>query len=163
MPNYVKHNDQFVPVSYTVAEIDNMMKIIPISRFGDASADPVPFSIVGGKLQIGAIPTFISGKGFNMGVTTIPTDTTANKTWYLYFALSEGAPTYRVSPIVLDETITQMYIGKVVTDGSGQVQSSGVTLEKVTRIDIYRLSATRRGTAIPVSTGDVTGTGTYQW
>ncbi len=163
MPNYVVHENQFVPVSYTVSEIDNMMKIIPVSRYGDATADPIPFSIVGGKLQIAAVPTFLSGKGFNMGVTTISTDTTPNKTWYLYFALSEGAPVYRISATVLDETITQMYIGKIVTDGSGQVQSSNVTLEKVTRIDIYRLSATRRGTAIPVSTGDVTGTGTYQW
>lgn len=172
MPNYVLKDGVFTPFTYTVGEVDDMLSVVPISRFGDMSEDPIPYSVSANSVWIGqsggSIPAFVAGRKYSIPGTQVFVPSSAgaktpNTTYYLYLKLSGGTLGYLASTTALDETITQMYIGKVTTDSSGDVPSSNVQLEKVTRIDIYRLSATRRGTAIPVSTGDPTGTGNFAW
>lgn len=172
MPNYVLKDGVFTPFTYTVGEVDDMLSVVPISRFGDMTEDPIPYAVAANSVWVGqfggSIPAFMAGRKYSIPGTQVyfPNNTdpkTPNTTYYLYLKLSGGTLGYLASTTALDETITQMYIGKVTTDSSGNVSSGNVQLEKVTRIDIYRLSATRRGTAIPVSTGDPTGTGNFAW
>lgn len=168
MPSsYVLLNGVFVPLSYSIAEVDAMFSVVPISRFGDTTADPIPFTVSGSgntaTVNLGTVPLFLAGRRYVLQGAAIPVGSTAADTFYLYAKLTEGNVGILVSKTPLDETITQMYVGKVVLGSGGSISTSGVTLEKVTRIDIYRLSATRRGTAIPVSTGDPTGTGNFAW
>lgn len=163
VPNYVLIAGVFTPFTYTVPEIDAMMSVVPISRFGDLTAAAIPFSVSSNAVTIGPVPAFMSGRAYNLAATPVPITPTANKTYYLYLKLVEGQLGILSSETTLDETITQMYIGKVAIGANGVLDTGDVTLEKVTRIDIYRLSPTRRGTAIPVSTGDPTGTGNFAW
>ena len=168
MPSsYVLSNGVFVPLSYSIAEVDAMFSVVPISRFGDTTDDPIPYSVAGSgngaAVTLGKIPLFLAGRRYVIQNAVVPVGSTAADTFYLYAKLTEGNVGILVSKTPLDETITQMYIGTVVLGTGGSLSTAGVTLEKVTRIDIYRLSATRRGTAIPVSTGDPTGTGNFAW
>lgn len=161
MPNYVLVNGVFTPFTYTVSEVDAMFSVIPISRFGDMTDSPIPVTNGANSITLEALPAFLAGHKYNLEQTVVPIPATPSTTFYLYLKLSGGVPGIVVNTTPQDETLTQMYIGSVVTDGSGAVTTTA--LEKVTRIDIYRLSAVRRGTAIPVSTGDPTGPGNFAW
>lgn len=172
MPNYVLIDGVFTPLTYTVAEIDAMLSVVPISRFGDMTDNPLTYSVAANSVWVGgfggSIPAFIAGRKYTIAGTQVfvPSSTgpkTPNTTYYLYLKLTGGALGYLVSTTALDETITQMYIGKITTDSAGLVNTGGVELEKVTRIDIYRLSPTRRGTAIPVSIGYPYDPATLSW
>lgn len=165
MPNYVLIEGVFTPVTYTLGEIDNMFSAVPISRFGDMTTDPVPYLINGtgptAKITIiGNVPLFLAGRRYNLTDADIPIGSASATQFYLYAKLTEGVLGILVSKTMLDETLTQMYVGTAVISDNG---SAIVKMEKVTRIDIYRLSSTPRGTAIPVSTGSPYLTGSYLW
>lgn len=71
-----------------------------------------------------------------------------NKTFYLYAEYSSGTAKYVASTSLLAETYQRMYLGKIVT---GAAQISSITMDKVTKLDNYRLSKTGVGMAIPVT------------
>lgn len=64
---------------------------------------------------------------------------------------------YVISTETIDESLTSTYIGKIVTGTSG---ITSIDTEKVTRFLTYRPSTTKRGSAIPASTGVPSGSGT---
>lgn len=78
------------------------------------------------------------------------TNDPANKTFYLYIHIENNVPRYELTLTDREETSVDMYIGKVVT-GSESVTS--FLVEKVTRLDNYRLSKVPVGSAIPVVVG----------
>lgn len=81
----------------------------------------------------------------------------ANSTFYLYITIVEGVAVYQISATLLTEELYRVYIGTIVT-GSSSISS--ITTEKVTRFLTYRPSTTKRGSAIPASTGVPSSTGT---
>jgi len=83
-----------------------------------------------------------------------------NKTFYLYVQLDQTGVSYLLSQTEILESLSVMQIGVIKTNGT---QISSIAVEKPTLIDGYRISATRRGSAIPVSTGSVNGPGNFAW
>lgn len=83
-----------------------------------------------------------------------------NKTFYLYVQLDQTGVSYMLSQTEILESLSVMQIGVIKTNGT---QISSIAVEKPTLIDGYRISATRRGSAIPVSTGSVNGPGNFAW
>ncbi|MCU6295035.1 hypothetical protein, partial [Escherichia coli] len=64
---------------------------------------------------------------------------------------------YVISTTLLDETLTNVYVGDIVT---GSTSITSIDTEKVTRFLTYRPSTTKRGSAIPASTGVPSSSGT---
>lgn len=161
MPNYVLSDGVFVPFAYTAAEIDDMFSVIPISRYGDKTTDPLPVTVAGTRVTIGETPLIMGGKKYILDSTIIQAVTTPNSLRWLFVTMVDGVPGYVMSETyVVNESTDTMYVGTIATSASGVVTAD---LKKVTRLDIYRLSATRVGSAIPISTGDPTGAGNFAW
>lgn len=106
------------------------------------------------------IPVFLHGAYYEMPVQTINLTTIqanpANTTFYLYITIVEGTAIYQISTTLLTEELYRVYIGTIVT-GASSITS--ITTEKVTRFLTYRPSTTKRGSAIPASTGVPSSTG----
>lgn len=83
----------------------------------------------------------------------------ANTTFYLYVQMDRATRTasYVISTSLITESLTTCYIGSIVT---GATSIDTITTEKVTRFQTFRPSVTKRGSAIPASTGVPSGTGT---
>lgn len=109
-------------------------------------------------------PVLMNGKYYEMPITTIDLSTVqanpGNSTFYVYVDSSTGTPEYKVSVTEIAESLTNMYIGYIQTDGT---KVSDLNINKVSRIGIYRPSETQIGSAFPVSTGLPTQTGTISW
>lgn len=107
------------------------------------------------------VPVLINGSYYTIPATTIDLNTIdsnpANKNFYVYVVNLEGTATYQISSTLLSEELWRVYIGNVVTGASS---ISSVSIEKVTRFLTYRTSTTKRGSAIPTSTGVPSSTGT---
>jgi hypothetical protein len=107
------------------------------------------------------VPVLINGSYYTIPATTIDLNTIdsapANKTFYVYVFNLEGTASYQLSTTLLSEELWRVYIGSVVTGASS---ISTVSIEKVTRFLTYRTSTTKRGSAIPTSTGVPSSTGT---
>lgn len=161
MPNYVLSSGEFVPFTYTVQEIDRIFNVIPVSSYGDKTSDPIPVTIDGYTVRIGQVPLVMAGKRYNLGVTDVVTTSNPNSLRWLFITLVDGVPSYSLrDTYVVDEAADVMYIGTVSTSVNRVVTAA---INKVVRLDNYRLSATRVGSAIPMSTGDPTGTGNFAW
>ena len=74
----------------------------------------------------------------------------SNKTIFVYIVLELGQPRLHFSATALADTVSVVYIGKIVTDSVGVMQSD---LRPVSRIDSYRPSATPQGSSFSVSSG----------
>lgn len=83
----------------------------------------------------------------------------ANSTFYLYVQMNRSTRTasYLISESQIPESLTSTYIGTIVT---GATSIDSIVTEKVTRFMTYRPSVTKRGSAIPCSTGVPSGSGT---
>lgn len=83
----------------------------------------------------------------------------ANSTFYVYVQMNRSTRTasYLISESVIPESLTSTYIGTIVT---GATSIDSIVTEKVTRFMTYRPSVTKRGSAIPCSTGVPSGSGT---
>jgi hypothetical protein len=153
---------------YTAAQIQDMVNalvpsgIIPLTQFGDLTPTALPVNVVAGgspKASFAAnIPLFMAGTAFVMPATDVPL--TNNATNNVYVKLVAGVPQYVATTSYLPESNTNALVG-VVTLASGVVTKN--TLAKVTRVDIYRISTTPAGSAIPVSSGDPAATSTLLW
>ncbi len=102
------------------------------------------------------LPVIILGKLYSLPSTTINLTTIksnpANTTFYVFIELGfDGNVSYSVELVPRADTLTSIYIGKVITDAS---QISSLALEKVTKVAEYRLSATPKGLSIPVAPGN---------
>ncbi|AZU98115.1 hypothetical protein CPT_Munch_171 [Salmonella phage Munch] len=108
------------------------------------------------------LPVFLGGLYYKLPIQTMNLrsikDNPANSTFYIYITMdrSEKKASYVISESLLDETLTRVYIGRIIT---GNVGIDTIESEKVTRFLTYRPSTTKRGSAIPASTGVPSGTG----
>lgn len=152
----------------TDALIDQLLPagIIPISRYGTLDAAVIPVAVVSGwTFQFTAqVPAIIAGSFYQLPAMSIDLSTVtpapASKTFNVYARLVGGQPTYTVSEGALAESTTTMFIGKITTNAS---TIATIALEKVTRIDTYRISNTAKGSAIAVSNGLPSNTATLAW
>lgn len=168
MPNYTMVNGSPVAIGPTADEVDNILSVIPLSRYGATGQTSIPTAISGTSVLVGpteGVKTFIAGRYTVLEQTLINVVATMpdpfNKTLYVYVELSDdGVVGYSVKAVPTPDTVTSMFVGNIVT-GASDITS--VSIEVVTRVDTYRLSPTPRGSAIPVSTGLPTGTGDYAW
>lgn len=145
----------------TEAQFDNMFNnpaSNPLSRIVVTSQDVAQGFIIYFTQNV---PVFMQGSYHEMPVTSVNLTSInsdpSNKIFYLYITIEEGEAVYKVSEDLLSEELYRVYIGTVVT---GQSAITSINTEKVTRFLTYRTSTTKRGSAIPMSTGVPSGTGT---
>lgn len=109
------------------------------------------------------VPVFLGGIFNRLPIQSVDLSTVksnpANTTFYLYIQMNRNTKkaSYVISTETIDESLTSTYIGKIVTGTSG---ITSIDTEKVTRFLTYRPSTTKRGSAIPASTGVPSGSGT---
>lgn len=109
------------------------------------------------------VPVFLGGMFDRLAIQTIELSTIktnpANSTFYLYIQMNRNTrkAAYVISTTLLDETLTNVYVGDIVT---GSTSITSIDTEKVTRFLTYRPSTTKRGSAIPASTGVPSSSGT---
>lgn len=99
-------------------------------------------------------PIIINGRYFNMiPITKNLAEITGDpsfKTFYVYAKYINGTAQYDITLNKQTESATVMYLGFVTT---GVTSVTGITIDKVTRVNNYRLSASAKGSAIPVTDG----------
>lgn len=150
---------------YNREEILNMFGILPLTRYGEINSDPIAVSNSGFVFNIdNPVQVFMAGKfatidAFSIDLSTVSSPAT-NKTFYVYVQSVQGLFQYTVSTTEIVETFTNCFIGTITTDGTGITAN---TIQKVTRLDIYRPSSTAKGSAIPVSTGLPSQPGSIGW
>lgn len=109
------------------------------------------------------IPVFLGGVFYKIPPTSFDLTTIkpnpASSTFYIYVQMNRTTrvASYLISETLIPESLTSTYIGTIVTSASG---IDTISTEKVTRFMTYRPSVTKRGSAIPCSTGVPSGTGT---
>lgn len=109
------------------------------------------------------VPVFLGGMFDRLPVQSIDLSTIktnpANSSFYLYIQMNRNTrkAAYVISTTLLDETLTNVYVGDIIT---GSTSITSIDTEKVTRFLTYRPSTTKRGSAIPASTGVPSSSGT---
>lgn len=152
--------------TYSKAEMDAKFLpqgILPITRVGDLTANPLPISIAGTTLVVGsAIPVILSGRQFSIVPAAFPfiPGTTA-RSLYVYVSLSSGSAILTISDVTVPESTTNVFIGTMQVAAGGA--TSGLVVSKVSRLDIYRPSLNPVGSAFPVSAGTPDTTGSINW
>lgn len=108
------------------------------------------------------VPVFLGGFYDKLPIqvvdlTNIKADP-SNSTFYIYISMdrSSGKASYVINESLSPESLTQTFIGTIVT---GEIGIDSVDTEKVTRFLTYRPSTVKRGSAIPSSTGVPSGPG----
>lgn len=164
--NYSKSDAQtklvFDVYGNSVSELDNMLSGsgVVTSTLVIASQDVAEGFLV---YFTQTVPIFLGGLYYELQAQTIDLTQVkanpANTTFYLYVQMNRSTKvgSYVISQVELDESLTNAYIGTIITDSTG---ISSIVTEKVTRFLTYRPSTTKRGSAIPTSTGVPSGSGT---
>lgn len=160
--NITGHVDLPIPTS---SDIDYIFNQFPLSQFGALDGAAVAVSSSNFIVQFTSInPLFMSGQYFEIPVTDLDlstvTATPGSKTFYMYVQLTLGTPNYTASLTELPENATTMFIGTVVTNAT---EITTLTINKVSRFDVYRPSLTQIGGGFPVSSGNPTETGSIGW
>lgn len=141
--------------------------ILPITRVGTLDNNALPIATASGfSFSVtAAIPVILGGRFYNVpaGTYTISnvdngttTDLT-NKTINVYMALVDSAVVFSYFTAAQGEAYALVFIGTITTTAA----ITAINLSKVSRLDIYRVSLTSRGAAIPVTSGLPSGTGTF--
>lgn len=128
--------------------------VLPISRYGDFAGTSLPISFAGWIISFTAqVPSMMAGYDLPAPIVSIDLTTLvgnpASRTFFVYLKFDGSTIKYLVSPDALAETSGRMYIGKIVTGAAG---ISSFSIQRVTRIDTYRVSTTPVGSAIPATT-----------
>lgn len=84
----------------------------------------------------------------------------ANKTFYLYCQLRSGSPEYQISALKLGDTPFHMWIGTITTN---EKQILNIERFNVFTLNGLRVSETKRGSALPASSGSVLVDGQIPW
>lgn len=157
--------------SYTKAESDARyvpQGILPITRIGDLSTSNLPIVAgTGFNFTVTAdIPVLLGGRfskieagsyaiaNIDNGSTTNP----ASKTINVYVTFASGDSSFAFYTTNQAEAYSLVFIGTITTGVSG---ITAISLAKVSRLDVYRVSLTSRGSAIPVTGGNPATTGTF--
>lgn len=134
---------------------------IPFSRFGDLTTAPLPITFSGLTLSINAaIPVFIQGTLASIAPQTIKVDASAGTSYVLlYVRLANGVVSLVTATSTQPETSAMMFVGTITVSSS----ITSIAINKTSRIDQYRPSATQQGSSIPVSTGTADTSGSLTW
>lgn len=146
----------------TSAQMDAMLSNVggtPVETIVIASQDVAQGFIV---YFTQPVPALLYGKYYELPVQSIDLTTIvanpANRTFYMYIEVDgNGDAKYTISTTLLSEELNRVYIGSIVT---GATHITTIDSEKVTRFLTYRTSITKRGSAIPASSGNPSSTGT---
>lgn len=138
---------------------------VPMLQFGDLTATPIPYSVSGFTLNItAAVPAIMASKHYTLPVSTIRLSdwvpAPASKTLFLYARVRGGVASYEVAAAASPETTTYVNVGTIVTNGSA---ITAVTINKISGVGTVRVSPTKIGSAIAVTTGLPSKTGSYAW
>lgn len=152
--------------TYTKAEMDAKFLpqgILPVTRVGDLTTNPLPITQTDTNVVVGsAIPVILSGRQFSIAPASFPfVPGTTARTLYIYVTLSSGTAVVVISDVVIPESTTSVFIGTMQVAAGGAV--SGLSVAKVSRLDIYRPSINPIGSAFPVSAGTPDTTGSINW
>lgn len=152
---------------YTTAQIQAMVAslvpvgVIPLTQLGNPdTAAVLGVVVMAGTRQVAfpVTPLFMAGGSYSLPAQTFTV--VDGLLTYFYARLVAGVPTWIQSAAYAPETLTNTLVGQVQIT-SGVVNKN--TLDKVTRIDIYRISKVSAGSAIPVSLGDPSQPSTLAW
>lgn len=128
--------------------------VLPVSRFGNMTNGVIGSSASGTTITIPTQSVMVSGRAYQIASTTLALAVLfpawQSKRFFIYLTGNGTTASYQVSLTELVETPSRMYIGYATTN---TVSINALSLQVVTRIDNYRLSATPVGSAIPVSAG----------
>jgi hypothetical protein len=138
---------------------------VPMLQFGDLTSTPIPYTVSGFNLNItAAVPAILASKHYTLpaGVINLSAwvSSPANKTLYLYVRVRDGAASYEVASAASPETTTYVNVGTIVTGASA---ISSVVINKVSGVGTVRVSPTKIGSAIAVTTGLPSKDGAYAW
>lgn len=156
--------------TYTKSEMDAKFLpqgILPITRIGDLSSNPLPINLSNQSLVVtAAIPVILSGRQFSVAAATYTfNDIVLNGSTvgsvYCYVGLAGGQAVLEFSLAAQPESVTRVFIGTVSVALGGA--TSNMNVNKVSRLDIYRPSVNPIGSAFPVSTGTPDTTGSTNW
>lgn len=156
--------------SYSKAEADARyvpQGILPITRVGTLDANPLPVALSAGfTFTVStAIPVMISGRYMtiaagNYTISNVDNGTTTdltNKTINVYITMQDGAAVFAYYTTAQAEAYALVFIGTITTVSA----ITALNLSKVSRLDLYRVSLTSKGSAIPVTSGTPNTTGTF--
>jgi hypothetical protein len=162
------HGESMVSIgSYSAPMVDGLLttkiprSIVPLSHYGwlDSRAVNVATIWTSSAFRITCnkvVPIVMSGVPYNVPIATLDLASAdpspANKTFYLFVKLRFGQVLYQVRTDSPPESATIMYIGTVVTNGTGV---ASITVAPVVRISTFRPSLIPRGSVIPVSAGTI--------
>lgn len=157
--------------SYTKSETDARyvpQGILPITRIGDLTAAALPISNGTGfafnvtttipVLLGGRYSTITAGSYTISNVDNGATTDLANKNINVYITFANGVAAFAYYTTSQAEAYALVFIGTITT---GATAVSAVSLSKVSRLDLYRVSLTSRGSAIPVTSGNPASPGTF--
>lgn len=136
-------------------DVNYITNSLPISQFGPLySTESLGISGSGFNLIFSKeLPLFMAGAIYTLPaktVTVAPVSSSNTETYYVYVILDVGVADYLISKTQRPESSVNMYIGKLTVSTSG---ITGVSINKVSRFDDFRVSATKIGSAIPISSG----------
>lgn len=138
---------------------------VPMLQFGDLTSTPIPYTISGFNLNItAAVPAILASKHYTLpaGVINLSSwiSPPSSKTLYLYVRVRDGKASYEVASAASPETTTYVNVGTIVTGASA---ITSVTINKVSGVGTVRVSPTKIGSAIAVTTGLPSKDGNYAW
>lgn len=141
--------------------------ILPITRIGTLDNTALPMTpTTGFSFSVTtAIPVMLGGRFFNIAAGTYTinnvdngsTTILSNKTINVYIALVNSVVTFAYYTTAQAEAYALVYIGTITTVAA----ITAINVSKVSRLDIYRVSLTSKGSAIPVTSGLPNAAGTF--
>ncbi|QXO09980.1 hypothetical protein pEaSNUABM37_00019 [Erwinia phage pEa_SNUABM_37] len=138
---------------------------VPMLQFGDLTSTPIPYTTSGFTLNItAAVPAILASKHYTLPVSSINLASwvaaPASKTLYLYVRVRDGKATYEVATAASPETTTYVNVGTITTNASA---ISAVAINKVSGVGTVRVSPSKIGSGISVTTGLPSKDGAYAW
>lgn len=131
-----------------------LMSSFSISQFGDTETADLGISFQGWLVKFSKpIPVFLQGnyRMFPAQDINLISLGPANKTFYMYLTVADGTIGWVTTTELLPESLSNMFVGKVVCGGTAINSLTGFT--RFTRLGIYRISESAQGCAIPSTVG----------
>jgi hypothetical protein len=157
--------------TYTQQEILNMLATkadvaaLPIAYWGQSLDFVVSPTVNGTVLGINqVIPSLVGGVAQTMPATDVDftvVQSAGAVVVHVYLEALGGVLRYVPYSNWMNESPSRIWLGTLTKSGS--TWSYGQTFTSVVMLGGYRLSKTRKGSSIPVSTGEPTGAGVYLW
>ena len=135
------------------------MSSFSISQYGDTDIVPLGISFQGWLVKFSKpIPVFLQGnyRMFPAQDINLISLGPANKTLYMYLTVSDGTITWVTTTELLPESLSNMFVGKVVCGNTAINSIVGFT--RFTRLGIYRIGVSPQGCTVPATEGIPTAT-----